>query len=249
MMGALALTAHAPADMFKPSAVEQVKLGKRVAADIRKKEKVLPATDERVLMVRRVAASLMATFADEKPPKPWEFAFDVIDSKEMNAFALPGGPTFFYSALLAKFKTEDQLAAVMAHELTHTRKEHWAYAYADQQKRALGLSILLILVRANRTTADLASIANDVVISLPHSRRQETESDDIGYEMMVKAGYNPQGMSDVFKILREASKGGKPPEFLSTHPDDKNRIKRIDDRIVKQNKTYAAQKPLPWATP
>lgn len=240
---ALPLAAAAPADMFKPSKSDQVKLGVRAAADIKKKEKVLPGDDPRVVLLRTVAARLFAASPDG-PKDPWQYSFDVINNKAVNAFALPGGPVFFYTGLFEKFKTEDQLAAVLAHELTHVRKEHWANAYAAQQRRALGLSVLLILLRANRTVTDLASIGNDLLVTLPFARRDETQADDVGFEMMAKAGYNPKGMAEVFQILRESAKGGKPPEFLSTHPDDKNRIKRIEDKIVKSGKNYPPQTPI-----
>lgn len=234
-------------DIFRPSKSEQVTLGKRVAVEVRKEEKVLPATDERVRTLRRVAQKLLEANPDP-PNTPWEYSFDGIDSKQVNAFALPGGPVFFYLGLIDLMLTEDQLAAVLAHELTHVRKEHWAKAYADSQKRSLALTLVLILTRANRTISGIADIANDVVLTLPFSRKHETEADDVGYEMMVAAGYNPQGMADVFKILREASSGGKPPEFLSTHPDDKNRIKRVEERIAKGTTEFPPQRPLPFET-
>lgn len=229
--------------MFKPSKADQVKLGQRAAADISKKEKVLPDSDWRVRKLREVAGKILSTNPDGSK-EPWKYSFDVINNKDVNAFALPGGPVFFYTGLFDKFKTEDQLAAVLSHELTHVRKEHWARAYADQQKRALGLSVILMLLRANRTVTDLASISNELLVSLPYARRDETEADMVGFDMMVKAGYNPEGMAQVFQILRDSAKGGKPPEFLSTHPDDKNRINRIEDKIKKSGKTYPASTPL-----
>ncbi len=237
--------APASADPFKPGKGDQVKLGQRAAEDIRKKEKVLPATDERVKTLRRVASRLLAVIDDGKDP--WQYSFDVIDNKQVNAFALPGGPTFFFTGLLDRLSTEDQLAGVLAHELTHVRREHWAYAYRDSQQRALGLNLLLIFTRANNNVAGIASIANDLIFELPFSRKHETESDEQGMDMMIKAGYNPEGIKEVFEILAKASGGGKPPEFLSTHPNDKNRVKHLDDRIKKLNKTFPPQKPLPWA--
>lgn len=233
------------ADPFKPGKGDQVKLGQRAAQEVREKEKVLPATDERVKTLRRIASRLLAVIDDGKDP--WQYSFDVIDNKQVNAFALPGGPTFFFTGLLDRLSTEDQLAGVLAHELTHVRREHWAYAYRDSQQRALGLNLLLIFTKANNNVAGLASIANDVMFTLRFSRDHEKQADDQGLDMMVKAGFNPQGIKEVFEILGKASGGGKPPEFLSTHPDDKNRVKRLDDQIKKLNRTFPAQKPLPWA--
>jgi beta-barrel assembly-enhancing protease len=240
----MAGTAQA-ADPFKPGKNDQVKLGKRAADEIRTKEKVLPSSDERTRTLRRVASRLLAVIDDGKDP--WQYSFDVINNKQVNAFALPGGPTFFFTGLLDRLSTEDQLAGVLAHELTHVRREHWAYAYRDSQQRALGINLLLIFTRANNNVAGLASIANDVLFELPFSRKHEGEADDQGMDMMVKAGYNPTGMKEVFQILSKASGGGKPPEWLSTHPDDKNRIKKLEDKIAKMNRTFAPQKPLPWS--
>lgn len=239
----------AHADAFKPSKKDQLSLGKRAAAQIRKEEKMVPDTDARVKLMREVAAKLLA--ADPTPkPEPWEHSFDLIDRpKELNAFALPGGPIFFYSGLMDKFTTEDQLAGVLAHEIMHVRKEHWAYAYADSQKRALGLAIVFSIFDVGRTAADLASISNELLVTTKFSRRHESEADDMGYSMMVKAGYNPQGMADAFRILKASSKGGKIPEWASTHPDIDRRIKAIEARIVKSQRSFPTQRPTPWAQP
>ena len=235
--------AHA-ADAFRPSPDQQVLLGKRAAKELRKQEHVLPASDPRVKTLRRLARRILSTFHDKDTN--WEYSFDVIDSKEINAFALPGGPTFFYTGLMDRLKTEDELAGVLGHELTHVRKQHWAYDYADSQKRNLGLSILLMAARANASIANLIGITNDVVFELPYSRRHETEADDGGFEALVAIGYNPQGLADTFQMLRDAVKDGAPPEFFSDHPDDKNRIKRISEKIKLSGTPFQPQIPLDY---
>jgi predicted Zn-dependent protease len=236
LLGA-ALCAHCYThDSFKPSPAQQVELGKRAAADLRKREKVLPESDAKVKLVRRIGKRLLATFHDDKP---WEFSFDVIESKEVNAFALPGGPTFIYTGLLNKLKTEDELAGIMGHELTHVRKEHWAYGYRDSQQHRLGLTIILILARANNSVANLASITDETLFSLPFSRKHESEADDGGLIMMTQAGFNPQGMVDAFKLLQSLSGGKNPPEWLSDHPSDARRISTM------QEKASAMKGPFP----
>jgi predicted Zn-dependent protease len=237
--------AHAQADIFTPSKADQLKLGKRVAESIRREEKVLPAADIRVKVLRRIGARVLSTIKEDAG-KPWEYSFDVVEDKSLNAFALPGGPIFFTTGILDVLETEDQIAAILGHEITHVRKEHWARSYADQQKRALGLTLLLTILKANRTVSDIAGIANEVVLTLPYSRRMETEADDAGFAIMVEAGFNPQGMVDVFETLKKASKGGKPPEFLSTHPDDGNRIKRISQKLSSSGSQFSPQRPLPF---
>lgn len=238
---ALGATSTVHADAFKPSQAQQIELGQRAADELRHKEKVLPATDPRVRLVRRVGRRLLSTI---KTKEPWEYSFDVIQSNEVNAFSLPGGPTFIYTGLLDKLKTEDELAGVMGHELTHVRKEHWAYAYRDSQKRNLLLNLGLIVLHASDTAANLAGITNDLVFELPFSRRHESEADMGGFDMMVNAGYNPKGMVDVFAMLRDQAKSGKVPEFFSDHPDDTNRIKKIQDRIDQSGRRYPAERPI-----
>lgn len=245
LVAALAVGVGAPAQaqFGKPSQADQVKLGHQAADEVRKKEKVLPTYDDRVRAVRRIGQSLVSVM-DAKSRKPWDFTFDVIQSNTINAFALPGGPTFVYTGLLDKLTTEDQIAGVMAHELTHVRREHWAYQYRDQQQKGLLLNLGLLVFGANRTTAGLANIGLDVLVNLPYSRKHETEADVQGYDLMVQAGFNPMGMADVFRILQKNSGGGKPPEFLSDHPGDSGRIKRIEDKIRQSGKSFPAQTPI-----
>ncbi|CAN5356282.1 M48 family metallopeptidase [soil metagenome] len=244
---ALAVAGSASAvDPFKPSQKQQIELGLRAAGDLRKQEKVLPSSDEKVKTLRRVGRRLLNTVDGKN--EPWQYSFDVIDSKEVNAFALPGGPVFFYTGLLDKLKTEDELAGVLAHELTHVRREHWAYAYRDSQKRNLLLNLGLIFAHANRNVADLASISNNLLFDLPFSRSHESEADTGGFAMMVDAGYNPEGMADVFELLQKEAKGGNPPEFFSDHPNDKNRINKIREMIQERGGSYPALKPLPWSS-
>ena len=188
--------------------------------------------------LRRVGQRLLATIKDDEP---WEFTFDVIESKEVNAFALPGGATFFYTGLLDRLKTEDELAGVLGHELTHVRHEHWAKRVAEQSKRNLLLTGLLIFGKANNATAGIASLGNDLY-SMQFSRGDENNADIGGFDMMTQASYNPQGMADVFRML--GSLGGKQPEFLSDHPSDGNRVKRIEDLAKKSGKGYPPQTPL-----
>lgn len=239
----LAVAGPAQADWLKPSKQEQVKLGQRAAEDIRKKEKVLPASHWRVETLRRIASKLLQE-VPTTAKEPWQYSFDVIESKDVNAFALPGGPVFFYTGLFDILKTEDQVAGILAHELIHVRKEHWASAYADHQRRQLGLAAIFIFLRPNDTLSNVLSIGNDLILGLPYSRRHETDADEQGVDLMAKAGYNPEGLADAFRFLQEKSKGQKPPEFLSTHPEDKNRIQRIQARAAKMNRTFPAQRPL-----
>ncbi|MBL8087985.1 MAG: M48 family metalloprotease [Chthonomonas sp.] len=229
----------ATADPFKISAKEQAELGQRAAGEVRKTEKVLPATDPRSMYVSFVGEKLRALYlqddSKEKNPKPFTYTFEVVESKEVNAFALPGGPTFIYTGLLEKLTTEDELAGVMAHELTHAREEHFASDYAAAQRRGIGLAALLTILNANQQVVNVASITNDVVFGSKFSRRSENRADEGGYKLMVRAGYNPEGMVKLFELLAKQG-GSKPPEWMSTHPSDKNRITNIQKWIDRDKK-------------
>jgi predicted Zn-dependent protease len=233
-------TPVAQADIFKPGKGDQVKLGLRAAADLRKNENVLPDTDPRVITLRRIAKRLMSTFDDSK--EPWQYTFDVIESKEVNAFALPGGPVFFYTGLLEKMTTEDEIAGVMGHELTHVRKEHWAYSYRDSMK-ANGILTIASIFGAPSGLLQAGAITNEMLLETGFSRKHEKEADEGGFNMMTAAGFNPEGMARTFETLKSLS-GDKPPEFLSTHPDDGKRVAFIRELAKKSKKTYPDETPL-----
>lgn len=242
----LGLTPAVQADMFKPGVKDQIALGKRAAAQVRKEEKDLPDDDPRVREIRRLGEKLVALIpAAERKKKPFEYTFDVIESKEMNAFALPGGPIFLYTGLLDKLDSEDEVVGILAHELTHVRNEHWASAYADNQKRKLGITVLLTIFNASDTVFNVAGISDTLIFELPYSRKHETEADMWGYDLASKADYSPQGMIDVFNVLKKApgGSGGKGNEWISDHPALDNRIKRINDRMQKESRVFPAETP------
>lgn len=246
----LALPSESSAQ-FRPSREEQIKVGRGAAQDVAKKYKILPETDVRVKLLRDLAKKLLAV-----PPEgrdsfwrsdKFPYEFNVIESKEVNAFAVPGGPVFFFTGLIDRMKTVDELAGVLAHEINHVRREHWARAYDDEMKKQLGLAVLLGLTNANRELSTLALTASDLY-GLKFSRGHETESDDWGLKLVVGAGFNPEGMVDVFEMFRKLKGSGAPPEWQSTHPDDRNRIKRLQDKIAKYKKNWPEKQPLPFVT-
>jgi predicted Zn-dependent protease len=225
---------------LKPSQGEQIRLGVRVAAEIRRQERLLPDSDPRVKTLRVVGMRLLACFHDKAP---WQWSFDVIDERDINAFSLPGGPTFVYTGLLDKLKTEDELAAVLGHEMTHVRREHWAKAYADQTVRSLTLGLLLGVAHAGYDAYNASDFMNGLY-TLKFSRGDETQADEGGFDLMTKAGYNPKGMADVFQMLADAQRGGSDPEFFSDHPSDRHRVDRIDARIKAANTVFPPEIPL-----
>lgn len=248
------IASAANAQLFKPSKPDQVKAGKEYAAKIRKENKVLPDSDPRVKLLREIGRRFLdARTPDEKKKEVWEYSFDVIESKEVNAFAIPGGPVFFFTGLIDKLTTVDEIAGVMGHELTHVRREHWASAVNSAQEKDAGILIIGSIFKMNRSTLSAIELVKQYGWDLGNSRGQEKEADQYGFDFDLKAGYNPQGMINVFEMFRKMKGSGSNPEFLSTHPDDKNRIaaltKRLDDyRKSGKGGPIPAMTPLPFET-
>jgi predicted Zn-dependent protease len=234
------------ADPFRPSVKDQIALGQRAAAQVRKKEKILPESDPRVQELRRIGSRLVSLIPpEERKRRPFAYSFDVIESESVNAFALPGGPIFFYTGLLDHLPSEDAVAGILGHEIVHVRNQHWASAYADNTKRRLGLAVFLTLLRANDTAFDIAGVTDSLLFTLPYSRKHEAEADRVGYDMMTELGYNPQGMVDSFTTLKRLSGGGARVEIFSTHPDTDRRIKALSKRASEDPRTFAPVRPRP----
>ncbi len=239
---------------FKPSKADQIKAGKEYAMKIRKENKVLPDTDPRVKLLRLVGQRFVnARTPDEIKKEPWEFTFDVIDSKEVNAFAIPGGPVFFFTGLIDKLTTVDEIAGIMGHELIHVRREHWASSVNTLQTRSLGILALGTIFGISRKNMEIAEVVTQYGPNLDLSRGQEKEADQYGFDFNLKAGYNPEGMISVFELFRKLKGGGGNVEFLSTHPDDKNRITALKKKLEDYKKKGLIAKlppltPLPFET-
>ncbi len=184
--------------------------------------------------------------------RTWNFRFHVLDSKTVNAFALPGGNMFMFTGLYEKLTTDDALAAVTGHEMTHVRKQHWAKAYSKQQERQAGIGILLGIFHAGAAAQSLAGLADNAV-GLKFSRGEEDQADQGGLQNMVAAGYNPQGMIELFEALEKVSgngSGGLGGDFLSDHPLTSDRIKHTQDRIaaLQSSRAFPPLTPLHYAS-
>jgi predicted Zn-dependent protease len=176
--------------------------------------------------------------ASKAQNSPYQFDFHVLrDDQTINAFALPGGQIFITMGLLKRFKTEDQLAGVLGHEIGHVIGRHSAEQMAKQElTQGLAGAATIALADPNSPNAS-AAIAQYVgnVINTRFGREDELESDRLGLDYMRDAGYNPEAMIEVMEILQSAMQGPRGPEMLSTHPYPENRIAQIR-RILDQNK-------------
>lgn len=181
-----------------------------------------PAQVERV---RRIVERLIpstATFRSDAPGWDWEVS--VITSNEVNAWCMPGGKIAVYTGLLTRLKlTDDELAAVMGHEISHALREHSREQYSQALAQGIFIDILGAVTGASAVTQNAGQTVLDVMLNLPHSRTDETEADRIGVELAARSGYDPRAAISLWEKMDKLG-GSKPPQFLSTHPSDDARM-------------------------
>ena len=167
----------------------------------------------------------------------WEF--NVIEDESPNAFALPGGKVGVNTGLFKVAKNDDQLAAVMAHEVGHAIARHGSERISTQMVLQAGLAAGGIVVggESGQQYVALAAQAASLGIVLPFTRSQESEADEIGVILMAEAGYDPRQAVDLWRNF-EALGGERPPEFLSTHPSPGTRIQRIQALLPRAMPIY-----------
>ncbi len=171
----------------------------------------------------------------------WEF--NLVDSKEVNAWCMPGGKVVFYTGIIPICKDEDGIAVVMGHEVAHAIAEHGGERMSQGLLTQLGgLGLALALQKKPKQTQQLwmtaYGIASQVGVMLPFSRLQESEADHLGLIFMSMAGYDPHGAVEFWERMAANKKGQAPPEFLSTHPSDQTRINDLEKLIPEAMQYY-----------
>lgn len=155
----------------------------------------------------------------------WEVR--VFDDKAVNAFALPGGKIGVYAGLLKVAQTQDQLAAVIGHEVAHVIAGHSAERVSESMAAELGVSVVQA---GTGVDAQMLGVATNVFFLLPNSRTHESEADLLGMDYMARAGFDPRASVALWQNMSRSS-SQKPPEFLSTHPSDAARIRQLEQRL------------------
>ncbi|MEW5792071.1 MAG: M48 family metallopeptidase [Pseudomonadota bacterium] len=199
----------------------------------------LNSNPQQVAQVRRVGQRI-AQVAN-RPDYQWEF--NVIDEPQnINAFALPGGKVAVYSGLLNLGLSDDELAAVIGHEVGHAIAQHSRERVSQQVGFDLALSVLAG-GRVSPQTVQLINTAFGIGVGLPFERRQESEADLIGLDLMARAGYDPRAALSFWQKMMQATRGaGRPPELLSSHPSDQRRIRTIQAEIPRFMPIYERAK-------
>ena len=221
---------------------QELTLGYQSAKQVLTKEKV--STDpQKNAMVKRIGQRI-ANVTGQNDYK-WEF-FVIENDKEANAFCLPGGKVFVYTGLFKYASNDDELAAVMGHEIGHALARHGAERMSAGQLQQMGGQVLGAVMqgRGNPQNTAMAmqafGIGSQLGVMLPHSRLQEYEADHIGLMLAAKAGYNPNSALAFWEKFGKSGKSA--PEYLSTHPAPTNRISKIKSLLPKVIPIYQASK-------
>lgn len=207
------------------------------------KEGKLNRDAKQVARVRAIANRLIPQTVAFRPDAPqWKWEVNVIESDQLNAWCMAGGKIAFYSALIEKLAlTDDEIAAIMGHEIAHALREHSRERISQQLATNVGLDLASAVFGLSRGASDLAGMAANVAISLPYGRSHEVESDRIGVELAARAGYNPRAAISVWQKMSRAG-GGSPPELLSTHPSPENRIQDLEVYSARVQPLYEQSK-------
>lgn len=188
-----------------------------------------------------------AVFRDDT--RQWKWHLSLIDAPVLNATCSPGGKITFYTGIVRKLSlTDEEIAAIMGHEIAHAIREHGREKVSEAMGQQLFVSLASARTKSPEQNAALANQVAQILYVLPHSREKEAEADKIGLELMARAGYDPRAAINVWRKMSVAS-GKTDPEFMSTHPSNASRINELTAlQPIVQSLYLSAPKPS-QATP
>jgi Zn-dependent protease with chaperone function len=224
---------------------KQRALGLEAAAQVYKQMPVLPDNSPETRYIAQLGQKLVATIPAEYS---WPFEFHVVAQKDINAFALPGGPMFINLGAITAAANEAELAGVMAHEMSHVYMQHSAkQAHKAETTGVLeGLAGAVLGATMGGAVGQLGEMGIQMTaqgVMLKYSRGDESQADAVGAIILYTAGYNPQALADFFKTL-ESQGGAAPPQWLSDHPNPGNRQQAIQKEIENwPAKSYVSNSP------
>jgi hypothetical protein len=218
----------APKNSYSPA--QDVQIGREAAAEARQQ---LPMLNERAThaLVEQIGDRLVAEIPSEFRHPEFRYSFDVVNLREINAFALPGGPMFLHRGMIEAAKTDAEVAGVMAHELSHVILRHGTAQATKGQKFQIGAIAGQILgAIVGGTKGEVISQGSQVVAGtwfMKYGREYESQADILGAQIMARAGYDPRQMANMFRTIAQQG-GARGPEWLSSHPDPGNRYNAIN---------------------
>lgn len=196
--------------------------------------------------IRRIADRLIpqvSAFRSDALAWRWEVNLETRD--ELNAYCAPGGKIMFFTGIITKLKlTDDEIAAIMGHEIAHALREHGRERVSQAYAQNAGLGIVGAITGMSQGTSALLQQAAQIGLTLPNGRGQESEADIMGLELLARAGYNPQAAVTLWQKMAAAT-GNSSGSFLSTHPGNAQRIKDLQAAMPKVMALYQQAKRNP----
>ena len=160
--------------------------------------------------------------------RQWNWQLTLIDAPTLNASCAPGGKITFYTGIIEQLNlSDDEIAAIMGHEIAHAIREHGRERVSQAMAQSAVANIAMAAAGGYGSAVSAANQVAQYVLVLPNSRQNESEADAIGLELAARAGYNPQAAISVWKKMIKATDSKSPPEFLSTHPSGETRIEQL----------------------
>ena len=224
-----------PAEQVEQAAQQQYA---QMGQDARQKGALLPDNHPQVVRLRAIAKRLIPYSMEwNKRATQWQWEVIVLNSKELNAFCMPGGKIAFYTGILEQLQlTDDEVAMVMGHEIAHALREHARERMDKTSATKLGANLISGLLGLGSTGDALLNMGGQL-LTLKFSRENESEADLVGMELAARAGYDPRAGVSLWQKMSAASKGA-PPQWLSTHPSGNSRIQEIQASLPKVMPLY-----------
>jgi predicted Zn-dependent protease len=181
-----------------------------------------PAMTRRVQAIAQRMIPHTGAFRPDAPTWKWEV--NVLQSDQLNAWCMPGGKIAFYSGIITKLNlTDDEIAAIMGHEIAHALREHARERASERQAASAVILVGSALLGAGQLGADLGQTAYTYAVGMPNSRAHETEADRIGVELAARSGYDPRAAIALWQKMAKQGGGNAPPQWMSTHPSAESR--------------------------
>jgi predicted Zn-dependent protease len=199
-----------------------------------KQKGVLDRDAAQVARVKGITQRLIPQTAAFRPDAvKWDWEVHVITLDEVNAWCMPGGKMAMYTGLIQKLNaTDDELAAVMGHEIAHALREHSREQISQQMGTQMAVGVASALFGLGDLGQSVAGMVANVTLNLPQSRTAEQEADRIGVELAARAGYDPRAAISLWQKMEKLG-GSQPPKFLSTHPSHEDRISDLEQYAAK----------------
>ena len=227
-----------PAASLESAATQQYS---ELLAKARAQGALAPSTHPQLQRLRAIATRLVPYALEWNPrARDWRWEVNLIGSKQINAFCMPGGKIAFYTGILEKLQlTDDEVAMVMGHEMAHALREHARARVAKSEATNIGLRLGAQLLGLGNM-GDMAASLGGQLLNLKFSRGDESDADLVGLELAARAGFNPEAAVVLWRKMGEATGNQSGLAFLSTHPSGPDRIRELQSNVPKVQGLYQA---------